>query len=152
MLPFRSFSLKLKTYCGGTVTESAQLHPARSIPRVHYGKYQQSARISACTENAGAEGFSNGPNPVDPTRPAAGFFSTFFSPFFHGADPLEQALQDAVLRPAGRCFPTPCAPTQLQGLFFLGHDEYPQARPGPPLLPRRPTTTPAPRPLNLEAK
>ena len=43
-----------------------QLHPARSIPRVHSGKYQQSARISTCTENAGAEGFSNGPNPVDP--------------------------------------------------------------------------------------
>ena len=53
----------------GPVTESARFHPARSIPRVHYGKYQQSARISACTENAGAEGFSNGPNPVDP-RPA----------------------------------------------------------------------------------
>ena len=36
-----------------------QLHPARSIPRVHSGKYQEeSARISACTENAGAEGFS----------------------------------------------------------------------------------------------
>ena len=50
-------------------TESAQLHPARSIPRVHSEKYQQSARISACTENAGAEGFSNGPNPVDPTPP-----------------------------------------------------------------------------------
>ena len=31
---------------------------------------EQSARISACIENAGAEGFSNGPNPVDPTRPA----------------------------------------------------------------------------------
>ena len=52
----------------GPVTESARFHPARSIPRVHYGKYQQSARISACTENAGAEGFSNGPNPVDPTH------------------------------------------------------------------------------------
>jgi hypothetical protein len=55
---------KLKTYCGGTVTESAQLHPAHNIPRVHSEKYQESARISACTENAGAEGFSNGPNPV----------------------------------------------------------------------------------------
>ena len=57
-------STKLKTYNGGTVTESAQLHPAHSITRVNSEKYQQSAGISACTENAGAEGFSIGPNPV----------------------------------------------------------------------------------------
>ena len=37
----------------------------RSSTGAHDEKYQQSVRISACTENAGAEGFSNGPNPVD---------------------------------------------------------------------------------------
>ena len=51
----------------GPVTESAQLHPAHSITLVHSGNYQESTGISACTENAGAEGFSNGPNPVDKT-------------------------------------------------------------------------------------
>ena len=61
-------SNQLKTYSsGGPVTESAQLHPAHSIPSVHSGNYQQSTGISTCTENAGAEGFSNGPNPVDKT-------------------------------------------------------------------------------------
>ena len=34
----------------------------RLVHPVDSAEYQQSARISACTENAGAEGFSNGPN------------------------------------------------------------------------------------------
>ena len=66
--PTQSTIYQVKNLLWGTVTESAQLHPAHSIPRVHYGKYQQSARISACTENAGAEGFSNGPKSGRPTR------------------------------------------------------------------------------------